>query len=630
MLQNSPLVTPLVAGLVLAVLLGMIARQLRLPPLIGYVLAGIAVSVPALGLGAGPALGAELAGLGIVLAMFGVGLQFSLQDLKAIRALAATGAVVQLALATALGLGLATIMGWDWTAGMLFGLALSVGSSVLLLQTLRDRRLAQTRSGDIANGWVMAQTLVLVLALVLVPVIASFTGESAGLVHDPFVSFVQRISGVELGLWGALALTLVKIVAFIGFMLIVGQSVIPWALRVSGATGSRELFRLAVLAIGLALALGSATLFGVPLALGAFFAGMMLAETRPSRHAALGTLPLREAFAALLFLGLGMLFDPAMLLSQALPLLAVMLIVIVGKAAVAFAVLVLFRQPVGTALPIAASLAQIGEFSFVVAGMGVALAILPPEAHALIVGGVVLSVVLNPLVFWVAARLQPRLETAPVDATGPRVEPGITPEAPVEPKLAPVDNILEKLAAEAAVVAAVPVAEAVAEALPEPTPPVEPSLAAAETVIELPPPSEAAPVAEDAQPEPAVVPLPADASPETVDTAPEEVAIPLPPPSVDEAPAEVPDVPAAPALEPEDVAAVVDEISEGGPVMPPAEPEPDGEPEIEGALAPDDVVAVSDEISEGGPVAPPAEPEPEIKDTPAGEAAPAVVPEPKS
>jgi CPA2 family monovalent cation:H+ antiporter-2 len=407
--HDTPLITTIVAGLVLAYIFGMIANRIRLPPLVGYLFAGVLVGPNTPGFVADQAVGAELAELGVILLMFGVGLHFSVRDLLSVRAVAIPGALVQIAFATLLGLGLAMLMGWGLGAGLLFGLALSVASTVVLLKALQDRRLIETERGRIAVGWLIVEDLAMVLALVLVPVIAGLYGTETG-IHDPFVSFVERIISAPVGIWGVLGLTLVKIAAFAGFMLIVGRRIIPWALHGTAHTGSRELFRLAVLAIALGVALGSSVLFGVSLALGAFFAGMILSGSELSHRAAQETLPLRDAFSVLFFVSVGMLFDPAIIVTDPLPVIATVFIIIVGKSAAAFAIVMLFRRPVSTALTISASLAQIGEFSFILASMGVALAILPAEGQDLILAGALISIVLNPLVFWSLDLMRPRFE----------------------------------------------------------------------------------------------------------------------------------------------------------------------------------------------------------------------------
>ena len=429
--HDTPLITTIVAGLVLAYIFGMIANRLKMPPLVGYLFAGILVGPNTPGFVADQALGAELAELGVILLMFGVGLHFSLKDLMSVRALAIPGALVQIGFATLLGLGLGLSLGWGVGAGLLFGLALSVASTVVLLKALQDRRLIETERGRIAVGWLIVEDLAMVLALVLIPAIASINGTDTG-IHDPFVSFVERMIGGSVGIWGVLGLTVVKLAAFVGFMLVVGRRIIPWALHGTAHTGSRELFRLAVLAIALGVALGSSVLFGVSLALGAFFAGMILSESELSHRAANETLPLRDAFAVLFFVSVGMLFDPTIILTNPLPVIATVFIIVVGKSLAAFGIVLLFKRPVGTALTISASLAQIGEFSFILASMGVSLAILPPEGQDLILAGALISIVLNPVTFFVLDLIRPMLEaragarrTEPVmPAEGVRIEPG--------------------------------------------------------------------------------------------------------------------------------------------------------------------------------------------------------------
>ncbi len=428
--HDTPLISTIVAGLVLAYIFGMVANRLRLPPLVGYLFAGILVGPYTPGFVADADLAAQLAELGVVLLMFGVGLHFSLKDLMSVRALAIPGAVVQIGVATALGAGMGLLLGWSLGAALLFGLALSVASTVVLLKALQDRRLIESERGRIAVGWLIVEDLAMVLALVLVPAFASMGGIDTG-IHDPFVSFVERLVGGQIGIWGVLAITLIKVAAFVGFMLVVGRRVIPFALHGTAHTGSRELFRLAVLAIALGVALGSAFLFGVSLALGAFFAGMILSESELSHRAANETLPLRDAFAVLFFVSVGMLFDPSILVEQPLLVLGTVFIIVIGKSLAAFFIVLAFQRPVGTALTISASLAQIGEFSFILASMGVAFAILPPEGQDLILAGALISILLNPLVFWAVEAARPRLEARFGNA---RTEPLIT--EPVEPSMA--------------------------------------------------------------------------------------------------------------------------------------------------------------------------------------------------
>ncbi len=415
--HDTPLITTIVAGLGLAFILGAIAQRLRVPPLVGYLLAGVMVGPFTPGFVADQTLAPELAEIGVILLMFGVGLHFSLKDLMSVKAIAIPGAVVQIAVATAMGLALALMMGWSVGGGIVFGLALSVASTVVLLRALQERRLIETERGRIAVGWLIVEDLAMVLALVLLPALAKVLGEG------------EAETGARADLGVAITLTLGKVIAFVAFMLIVGRRVIPWLLHFIAHTGSRELFRLAVLAIALGVAYGATKLFGVSLALGAFFAGMVLAESELSHRAAEESLPLRDAFAVLFFVSVGMLFDPMSLVRDPLPMLAVLFIILIGKSVAAFAIVRLFRHPPGTALTISASLAQIGEFSFILAELGVSQGMLPEKGRDLILGGAILSILVNPLVFFAAERLTPRLER----------RSGILPDAGAEPAVATVE-----------------------------------------------------------------------------------------------------------------------------------------------------------------------------------------------
>ncbi|MGK9167576.1 Kef family K(+) transporter [Inquilinus limosus] len=428
--HDTPLIATIVAGLGLAFIFGAIANRLKAPPLVGYLLAGILVGPHTPGFVADQALAPELAEIGVILLMFGVGLHFSLKDLLSVRAIAVPGAVVQIGFATALGLGLALALGWTVAGGLVFGLALSVASTVVLLRALQERRLVETERGRIAVGWLIVEDLAMVLALVLLPALAGLVNGGIDVGSDPLAVSL----GLDLGVGGILALTLVKVAAFVALMLIVGRRVIPWLLHYVAHTGSRELFRLAVLAIALGVAFGSAKLFGVSLALGAFFAGMVLSESELSHAAAQETLPLRDAFAVLFFVSVGMLFDPTSLWRDPLPMLAVVFIIVIGKSVAAFVIVRAFRHPVPTALLISASLAQIGEFSFILAELGVKLGLLPEAGRDLILGGAILSILLNPVVFNAFGRLRPLLERpapAPAAEEAPAVvEPGPAAEAP--------------------------------------------------------------------------------------------------------------------------------------------------------------------------------------------------------
>ena len=416
MQHDTPLIATIVAGLGLAFVFGAIAQRLRIPPLVGYLLAGVAAGPFTPGFVADQALATELAEIGVILLMFGVGLHFSLKDLLSVRAIALPGAVVQIAVATLMGLGLAMFMGWTVGAGLVFGLALSVASTVVLLRAMQERRLMETERGRIAVGWLIVEDLAMVLALVVLPALAGMQGaNSDALTADPLAAWLG------LGFGGVLLLTVVKVGVFVGIMLIVGRRIIPWVLHYIAHTGSRELFRLGVLAIALTVAFGAAKLFGVSLALGAFFAGMILSESALSQRAAQESLPLRDAFAVLFFVSVGMLFDPASVLREPWPLLAVLFIIIIGKSVAAFLIVLAFRHPAGTALTISASLAQIGEFSFILAELGVKLNLLPTAGRDLILAGAILSIMLNPLIFagvdWLSRRLERPLDRG-LDVSG--------------------------------------------------------------------------------------------------------------------------------------------------------------------------------------------------------------------
>ena len=329
----------------------------------------------------------ELAEIGIILLMFGVGLHFSLKDLLSVRKIAIPGAIVQITVATLLGIGMGRLLGWPIGGGLVFGLALSVASTVVLLRALQERRLVDSERGRIAIGWLIVEDLAMVLTLVLLPALAGILKGDAGNGAD--LSTIAMPVLVTLG----------KVAAFVVFMLVVGRRVIPWLLHYVAHTGSRELFRLAVFAISLGVAFGAAILFDVSFALGAFFAGMILSESELSQRAASETLPLRDAFAVLFFVSVGMLVDPAIILREPLPLLATVLIIIFGKSIAAFGIVRLFGYPNSTALTISASLAQIGEFSFILVSLGVSLALLPDRGRDLVLAGAIISIMLNPMFF---------------------------------------------------------------------------------------------------------------------------------------------------------------------------------------------------------------------------------------
>jgi CPA2 family monovalent cation:H+ antiporter-2 len=434
--HDTPLISTIVAGLVLAFIFGAIANRFKMPPLVGYLVAGVVVGPFTPGFVANGELAGELSEIGVILLMFGVGLHFSLKDLLSVQAVAIPGALVRIAGGTAMGIGLGLLMGWSIGGGLILGLALSVASTVVLLKALQERHLVESERGRIAVGWVIVEDIAMVLALVLIPAFAGVLGGTSVAIHDPFVDLVQRLTGTELPIWGILVVTVVKLAAFVGFMLVVGRRVIPWILHLTAHTGSRELFRLAVLAIALGVAAGAAYLFGVSLALGAFFAGMILSESELSNRAAQESLPFRDAFAVLFFVAVGMLFDPTVLWMHPLEVLGVLFIILIGKTVIGYGLVVALRRPPGAALTIAASLAQIGEFSFILAGLGVGLGLMPPEGQSLILAGAIVSIIVNPILMYAAEHIRPRLE-ARVAATGPsiatpaRVEPELSANAAV-------------------------------------------------------------------------------------------------------------------------------------------------------------------------------------------------------
>ncbi len=420
-MHSGPLIAILVAGIGLAFIFGALAHRLRVSPLVGYLLAGVVVGPFTPGFVADQGLANELAEIGVILLMFGVGLHFSLKDLLSVKTIAVPGAVVQIAVATLMGVGLGWLMGWSPMAGVVFGLALSVASTVVLLRALQERRLVETERGRIAVGWLIVEDLAMVLALVVIPAVAgAMKGDAGGVSGEAGGPF-------GLGLTGVLLVTLGKVAAFVAVMLIAGRRVIPWILHWVAHSGSRELFRLAVLAIALGVAFGAAELFGVSFALGAFFAGMILSESALSQRAAEETLPLRDAFAVLFFVSVGMLFDPSILVRAPLELAATLLIILVGKSLAAFLIVRAFGRSTGTALTISASLAQIGEFSFILAGLGVGLGILPQIGQDLILAGAILSILLNPILFALLFRFVPVEEAATpaaaTDAAAPTLEP---------------------------------------------------------------------------------------------------------------------------------------------------------------------------------------------------------------
>ncbi|MCW0198663.1 YbaL family putative K(+) efflux transporter [Sphingopyxis sp.] len=404
--HDTTLIGTVVAGLGVAFLMGALAHKLRISPIAGYLLAGVMVGPFTPGIVADTGLALQLAEIGVILLMFGVGLHFSLKDLLSVRRIAVPGAIVQIAVATALGVMLGLWLGWPFAGSLIFGLALSVASTVVLLRALQARDMVETEKGRIAVGWLIVEDLAMVLALVLLPAMFGARGDEAG----------AGANGA--GLLQSAGIVLVKVVGFVAFMLVVARRILPAVLHWVAHSGSRELFRLAVLAIALGVAFGAAVVFDVSFALGAFFAGMILGETQLSRRAAEETLPLRDAFAVLFFVSVGMLFDPKVLVEQPLPLIATVAIIVFGKSFAAYAIVRAFGHPNQTAMTIAVSLAQIGEFSFILAGLGVGLKVMPPEARDLILAGSILSILFNPILFTLMVR-RIRAEEAPEAEAGP-------------------------------------------------------------------------------------------------------------------------------------------------------------------------------------------------------------------
>jgi len=391
--HSIPLITTIAASFGMALLLGFIAERARMPALVGYLLAGILIGPATPGFVADVPIASQLSEIGVMLLMFGVGLHFSLKDLLAVRRIAIPGAVVQMTLATLLGMALAGWWGWPWGAGLVFGLSLSCASTVVLLKALEARGVLETMNGRIAVGWLVVEDLATVLVLVLLAPLASVLGGA------------QAAPGAA-PLWQTIGQTLLGVSAFIALMLVAGRRALPWLLWQTTRTGSRELFTLAVVASAIGIAYGAAALFGVSFALGAFFAGMVMRESEFSHRAAQESLPLRDAFSVLFFVSVGMLFEPAIVLQEPLRVLGVVAIIIVGKSLAALALVLAFRYPLNTALTVAASLAQIGEFSFILAGLGLSLGLLPPEGMSLVLAGALVSMALNPFLFAALAPLQ--------------------------------------------------------------------------------------------------------------------------------------------------------------------------------------------------------------------------------
>jgi len=383
--HNVPLISTLAVGFGLALVFGFIAERLRVPALLGYLVAGILIGPATPGFVADIAIAAQLSEIGVMLLMFGVGLHFSLKDLMSVKWVAIPGAIVQMTVATLMGMGVASLWGWSIGEALVLGISLSCASTVVLLKALETRGILVSMNGRIAVGWLVMEDLVIVLALVLMPSLAEVIKGPPG----------QDMSVI----WYVIGETLLQVVAFIVIMLFAGRRVIPWLMWQISRTGSRELFTLSVVAAALGIAFGAAKLFGVSFALGAFFAGMVMRESEFSQRAAEESLPLRDAFAVLFFVGVGMLFDPTVIWTEPLHLLAVVLIIMIGKSIAAFILVLLLRYTLTTALTVSASLAQIGELSFILVGLGISLGMLPQEGQSLVLSGAIISIALNPLMF---------------------------------------------------------------------------------------------------------------------------------------------------------------------------------------------------------------------------------------
>ncbi|GGE01538.1 hypothetical protein GCM10011390_20540 [Aureimonas endophytica] len=405
-MHETQLIATLAIGFALAFMLGYIASRLRLPPLVGYLVAGVFAGPFTPGLQADASMASQLAEIGVILLMFGVGLHFSIPDLMAVRRIAVPGALGQIVLATLFGMLLAAAFGWGIGAGLVFGLSLSVASTVVLLKALEDSNRLDTPAGRVAVGWLIVEDLAMVLALVLLPAAAEALGGHA--LGADAAHHAAAAAGKSGGLVAELALTLGKVAAFVALAMLVGPRLLPWLLGEVARTGSRELFTLSVLAIAVGIAVGSAEVFGVSFALGAFFAGVVLSESHFGHRAAAESLPLQDAFSVLFFVSVGMLFDPSIILREPLAVVATLLVIMFGKAAISLLIVAALRYPLEMGLRIAASLSQIGEFSFILAGLGLSLGLLPAEGRDLVLAGALLSITLNKTMTLGAERLTAR------------------------------------------------------------------------------------------------------------------------------------------------------------------------------------------------------------------------------
>ncbi|HET9340472.1 MAG TPA: cation:proton antiporter [Casimicrobiaceae bacterium] len=402
--HDVTLIATFAVGFVLAFILGTIANRLRLPPLVGYLLAGVLIGTFTPDLVANATIAGQLAEIGVILLMFGVGLHFSVADLMAVRRIAITGAVAQIAVATAIGTAMSMLWGWSLGGGLVLGLCLSVASTVVLLKALEERNTLQTTNGRIAVGWLIVEDLAMVLVLVLLPALAeALGGKVPGGSH----------AGGDHSLAVSLLITILKVGAFGAIVLTLGPRVLPWLLRQVARTGSRELFTLAVLTLSIGIAFGSAELFGVSFALGAFFAGVVLNESDLSHKAAANTLPLQDAFAVLFFISVGMLFDASIIVREPMMLAGVLLLILFGKAIIALVIVMVMGYPMSTGIYVSAALAQVGEFSFILAGLGIAFGLMPDEGVSLILAGALISITLNQFAFVIADKVNAAIAARP-------------------------------------------------------------------------------------------------------------------------------------------------------------------------------------------------------------------------
>jgi CPA2 family monovalent cation:H+ antiporter-2 len=398
-MDSHGLIINLVGAIALAFAFGFVAQKLRISPLIGYLVAGVMAGPFTPGFVGDSDLALQFAEIGVILLMFGVGLKFSLQDLWEVKGVALPGALVQMAAATILGAAVGVAMGLGAAESVMLGFSLSVASTVVLLRALEERQLVKTNTGRICVGWLVIEDIAIVLAIVLLPALASFANGEA-----PTLQAMASTLGLTLG----------KIAVFVALMLFVGARVFPWLIVQIAHLKSRELLSLGTLTLALGIALVAYELFDASFALGAFLAGVVLNGTKFTHRIAEESLPLRDTFAVLFFVSVGMLFDPMTLVRAPLQVLAVLAVIIIGKGAAALAITTLYKMPMQRGLLISASLAQIGEFSFVLAGMGVANRLLSQDTYNLILAGALISIALNPLLFrFAGARREPPEQAAP-------------------------------------------------------------------------------------------------------------------------------------------------------------------------------------------------------------------------